>query len=165
VKRALKILLRVMAVAGWICISVALVRIFEPMESKAKRYFSDEDRVEAMISLFHKLEAANPSELGLIEMNRSKPGSVVFKTSKVPRSLVPQSFEDYQHGDDGPYKTPGSVLAHYDEAGKLAAVEFFESRMGCFIHRDPAVTLPPRPGSRIPIRTSPLWINARAHGD
>jgi hypothetical protein len=42
-KRALKILLRVMAVAGWACIAGALFSIFEPGDSKARRYFSDED--------------------------------------------------------------------------------------------------------------------------
>ncbi|MEK7953434.1 hypothetical protein [Luteolibacter soli] len=154
---ARKIFVRLIAIIGLACLFALAFQILESRESKTRRYFSDKERVSEMTALFHRLESATPSELGLIKLEEK----LGFPQSwKLPRSMVPANLQSFRKGEDLPFVGIGNVLVHFGPDGKLMAIECFSSRNGCFIHRDPSMTLPRNFDSKIPIRTVPPCITA-----
>jgi len=79
--------------------------------------------------------------------------------------MIPKTLARFGSSDESPYLQFGNVVAHYDADGKLAALEFFSSRSGCFVYRDPEFKLPRTFDSQITIRTEPPCITAWTHGD
>jgi len=63
-----KLLLRIMAIAGWVCLFAFAFQILESQESKTRRFFSNKERISGMTALYHQLDSVPPSELGLIEL-------------------------------------------------------------------------------------------------
>jgi hypothetical protein len=79
--------------------------------------------------------------------------------------MIPKTLSKIGTSDESPYVQFGDVVAYYDADGKLAVLEFFSSRSGCFVHRDPGFNLPQTLDSQIKIRTESPCITAWTHGD
>ena len=159
-------LIRLMAVAGGVCLFAFVFLFLESRESKTRRYFSDKERVSEMTALYHQLDSAPPSQLGLIELAPDQASELKFaKSWKVPRRMVPKTLARFNSADESPYLQFGNVVAHYDADEKLAALEFFSSRSGCFVHRDPELKLRRTFDLPIKIRTEPPFITAWADSD
>ena len=155
-----------LAALGYWSVAALIVSVFESRESETKRYFSDDRRITEMQSLYLLVESKRPADLGLIELDPAGFGSLKSLTPwKVPRDLIPATFKKSQSWDDQPYANFGDILAHYDASEKLIAVEFYGSRSGCFVHRDPAMPVPRNFKSQIPIKTSPPCVTAWAQDD
>ncbi len=150
-----------LAALGYFSAATLIVKVFESYESKAKRYYSDDRRVTDMQSLYLLVESKPPADWGLIKLDPKSAGSLKFPASwKIPGKLIPASLNQGRTRADHPHASFGDILAHYDASEKLIAIEFYSSRYGCFIHRDPAMIIPRNFKSQIPIRTSPPLVTA-----
>jgi hypothetical protein len=65
---ARKLLVRIMAIGGWIGLFAFAFQILESNESETRRYFSDKQRISEMTALYQRLDSVPPSEVGLIEL-------------------------------------------------------------------------------------------------
>ena len=163
---ARKILIRLMAIAGWGFVFVFAFQMLESRESETRRYFSNKERISEMTALYHQLDSAPPSELGLIELAPDHAHWLKFaKSRKIPRKSLPKSLSHFGTSGENPYPQFGDAIAHYDADGKLAVLEFFSSRSGCFVHRDPEFNLPRTFESQIMIQSDSPSITAWAQGD
>ncbi|RYD54899.1 MAG: hypothetical protein EOP83_21865 [Verrucomicrobiaceae bacterium] len=163
---ARKILVRIMAIAGWVCLVAFAFQMLESRESETRRYFSNKKRISAMTALYQQLDSSSPSELGLIEL---APNHVhwlkISKSWKIPLRMIPENLSRFGTSDESSYLQFGDVVAHYDADGKLEVLEFFSSRSGCFVHRDPEFKLPRTFDSQIKFLTERPSITAWTHGD
>jgi hypothetical protein len=119
-----------------------------------------------MSRLYEGVAALSPPGSGLIELDPIESSALKFpKTRKIPQSMLEEVIREFDRPEEIPFVALGDVLAHYDAGDKLLAIEFYGSRLGCFVHRDPEMEIPRNHRSTIKIASGNLNITAWASGD
>lgn len=133
---------------------------------QARQDFAGPGKIALITDLYEKIETGNPAEIGLVEFENLEAGPFGFPiTRALPRDLIPKEFVFPWTGPPGVSGAHWwTVLAHYDTKNRLQAIEFYGSRYGAFISRDP--TLRPKMGGDLErITGEPLYITARVTGE
>lgn len=137
-------------------------------DGTANRNFGGPAKATLLTALYEKIEGGDPSDLGLVEVYLIEPAEYGFpKTRALPQDLIPMEcgmWFGHPAFEEGPsLPSYGEVLAHYDDNDRLQAIEFYGSRSGGFISRDPS--LKPRMRGRLErLNDGPLYITARITG-
>ena len=135
--------------------------------ARAREDFAGPDRTALIVDLYETIEGGSPSELGLVDMDIHSVDEFGFpRTRALPRDLIPKEFEFPWIGAPKESGSPfwWMVLAHYDAVDQLQAIEFYGSRYGAFISRDPDLT-PRFAGDLERLSGGPIYITARITGD
>ena len=153
------------AITGFGCIAGLVFSIVEGYDSKARRYYGNKKRVAAMTRLYEGVAALSPPGSGLIELDPIEFSTLKFpKTRKIPQSMLEKGIREFDRSEDFPFVALGDVLAHYDAGDKLVAIEFYGSRLGCFVHRDPDLEIRRNHRTQIRIARGTPNITAWASG-
>ena len=156
--------------AGSVAIVIFLFVKFAPdYDAMAERDFGGPAKADLLTSLYEKIEAGSPEGLGLVDLHPMDSSNFGFpKTRTLPKSLIPKECGSSWFGHpaaEGPSLVMwGEVLAHYDGEDRLQALEFYGSRYGGFVARDPGLK-PVFPGELKRLKDGPIYITARITGD
>lgn len=158
---------------GSIAIGIALMfyllHFATDYEKMAQRDFGGPAKAELLTALYEKIEEGDPSDLGLVEVDLIGPAEYGFpKTRALPQDLIPKEcglwFGHLVAEEGSSLPSYGEVLAHYDGDDRLQAIEFYGSRYGGFVSRDPGLK-PLFPGELKRLKDGPICITARITGD
>lgn len=155
---------------GFAAIVIALFVTLAPnYDAMAERDFGGPEKAALLTALYEKIEGGDPADLGLVEVDLIEPAEYGFpKTRALPQDLIPKEcglWFGHLASDEGPYLPSwGEVLAHYDDDDRLKAIEFYGSRYGGFVSRDPGLK-PVFPGELKRLKDGPIYITARITGE
>ena len=138
-------------------------------DAMAERDFGGPAKAELLAALYEKVEGGDPADLGLVEVDLIEPEEYGFpKTRALPQELIPKECGSTWFGHPAAEEPSvvmwGEVLAHYDGEDRLQALEFYGSRYGGFVSRDPGLK-PVFPGELKRLKDGPIYITARITGD
>jgi hypothetical protein len=146
--------------------TVMLIRSYFTYGGMARRDFGGRARVAAIVELYEHVEKSPPTDFVAIEDDPEMFGFP--RTRIIPASAIPKEVDDKWRKK--PYDRGsvvladfGDVLAHYDGQHQLRAIEFFGSRYGGFVSRDPALK-PKMWGELQQLAGAPIFITARVSG-
>ena len=138
-------------------------------DGTADRNFGGPAKAALLTALYEKIEGGDPADLGLVEVYLTEPAEYGFpKTRALPQNLIPMEcgpwFGHLASEEEPLVPSWGRVLAHYDDDDRLQAIEFYGSRSGGFLSRDP--NLKPKMRGRLErLNDGPLYITARITGE
>lgn len=155
---------------GFAAIVIALFVTLAPnYDAMAERDFGGPENAALLTALYEKIEGGDLADLGLVEVDLFEPEEYGFpKTRALPQNLIPKECGSTWSGHpaaEGPSLVMwGEVLAHYDSHDRLQALEFYGSRYGSFVSRDPGLK-PVFQGELKRLKDGPIYITARITGD
>jgi len=155
---------------GFAAIVIVLFAKFVPnYDAMAERDFGGPAQAAVLTALYERIEAGSPAGLGLVEVQPVDSSEFGFpKTFALPKNLIPKECASRWLGrratEERFLATWWEVLAHYDEEDRLRALEFYGSRYGGFVSRDPGLK-PKMPGVLKRLKDGPIYITARITGD
>jgi hypothetical protein len=150
-----------------VVVSLAIDRSALSYEEMARRDFGSQTRIASVTALFERIEkrpatdfipvSNAPEEFGF-------PETRLIPISEIPKELVEDLWGTREESGHPARAWWRSVLAHYDEQHQLRAIEFYGSRYGAFVSRDPA--LRPKMGGELQqLAGAPVFIAARITGE
>ncbi len=146
-----------------------LLQAIPSYDEMAERDFGGPAQAAVLTALYERIEGGSPAGLGLVEVHPMDSSEFGFpKTRALPQSLIPKECGSIWFGhpatNEPSLVTWGEVLAHYDEDDRLQALEFYGSRYGGFVSRDPGMK-PKMPGNLKQLHDGPIHITARITGE
>jgi len=106
-----------------------------PLEA-ADGEFNEPEKIEGMISLYKHIQKKGANSVELEEHIQLRPyGPDFFSAKEVPVEWIPELLQQSSHT----WGRGNSVVAYFNEAGSLEALEFDGSRFGCFISHKPTL--------------------------
>ena len=156
--------------SGFAAIVIVLFVTLAPnYDAMAERDFGGPEKADLLTALYEKIEVGDPADLGLVEVDHIDSSEFGLpRTRALPKSLIPEECGSIWFGHpatEGPSLVMwGEVLAHYDEEDRLQALEFYGSRYGGFLSRDPSLK-PTMRGELKRLNEGPVYITARITGD
>jgi hypothetical protein len=136
-------------------------------EQVVHRDFGTPERITAVVALFERIEKTPRADLPLVKNNPQQfgfPETRLIRRPEIPKELAENLWGIHPHPDSPAYASFLSVLAHYDEQHQLRAIEFYGSRYGAFVSRDPALK-PVMWGELQQLAGAPVFITARITGE
>ena len=138
-------------------------------DGTAARNFGGPAKAALLTALYEKIEGGDPSDLGLVEVLLMEPAEYGFpRTRALPQDLIPKEcglWFGHLASEEGPsLPSGGEVLAHYNDDDRLQAIEFYGSRSGGFLSRDPSLK-PKMRGKLKRLNDGPIYITARITGE
>jgi hypothetical protein len=152
-----------------IAFMIYLYHLATDYDGTANRNFGGPAKAALLTALYEKIEGGDPSDLGLVEVYLIEPAEYGFpKTRALPQDLIPKEcglWFGHLASEEGPsLPSWDEVLAHYDADDRLQAIEFYGSRYGGVLSRDPS--LKPRMWGRLKrLNGGPIYITARITGE
>jgi hypothetical protein len=146
-----------------------LLQAIPSYDEMAERDFGGPAQAAVLTALYERIEARSPAGLGLVEVQPIDSSEFGFpKTFALPKNLIPKECASRWLGrpatEERSLATWWEVLAHYDENDRLQALEFYGSRYGGFVSRDPGLK-PKMPGNLKQLHDGPIHITARITGE
>jgi hypothetical protein len=154
---ALFIILTVAVIA-----TVLVIRSVVSYEEMARREFGDQARTASIVRCFESIEKRPRTDFVAVTDDPKVFGFP--ETRVIPASAIPKELAEVGWGTAGHPNRWQSVLAHYDEQHQLRAIEFYGSRYGAIVSRDPALK-PKMPGELRQLAGAPVFITARITGE
>ena len=145
---------------------ITMARSFLTYEGMAHRDFGSPARIAAIIGFFESVEKRSHTDFVAVT---DDPDVFGFpETRVIPASAVPKKLAEAGWGTSGrparaAFADWQSVFAHYDEHHQLRAIEFYGSRYGAFVSRDPALKSR-MSGELQQLAGAPIFITARISG-
>ncbi|MEK7953429.1 hypothetical protein [Luteolibacter soli] len=146
---------------------IAMIRSVVSYEGMAHRDFGTPARIATIVEWFGRIEKRPATDFVAVT---DEPEIFGFPETRVlPASAIPKEFVDGLWGTSGhssgmAFADWYSVLAHYDEQHQLRAIEFYGSRYGAIVSRDP-VLRPKMGGELHQLAGAPVFITARITGE
>jgi hypothetical protein len=148
-----------------LCAVAALALRSTSYESMARRTYGSPEALSEIAQFYERVELASPNGAEFVELRTVS--TSYPRTRRVPMSLVPSRFGGGPDVQNVPsvmgHPVWGDVLAYYDDSDRLAGIEFFGSRFGCFVSRSPTFG-PPWFESLNRIATRPVYVSLRITG-
>jgi hypothetical protein len=147
--------------------TVVIVRSVFSYDGMARRDFGSPARIAAIIGFFESSEGRPRTDFAEVPDDPDVfgfPETRVIPNSAIPKELVEAGWGTYGDPSGAAVISWQSVLAHYDEQQQLRAIEFYGSRYGALVSRDPALK-PAMPGELRQLADAPVFITARITGD
>lgn len=155
---------------GFAAIVIALFVTLAPnYDAMAERDFGGPAKAALLTALYEKIEGGDPADLGLVEVDLIEPAEYGFpKTRALPQDLIPKEcglwFGHLAAEEGSSLPSWGEVLAHFGDDDRLKAIEFYGSRYGGFVSRDPSLK-PTMWGRLKRLNEGPIYITARITGE
>ena len=150
-----------------VVVTVMLIRSGMSYEEMARRDFGSPARIAAITGFFETSEKRPRTDFAEVPDDPDVfnfPETRVIPNSAIPKELVEAGWGTYDDSRWAPSIRWQSVLAHYDEKQQLRAIEFYGSRYGALVSRDPALK-PRMPGELRQLAGAPIFITARITGE
>jgi len=147
--------------------TVMTIRSIMSYEGMARCDFGSAARIALLTGFFETCEKRPRTDFAEVPDDPDVfnfPETRVIPNSAIPKELVDAGWGTYDDPTWAPSISWQSVLAHYDEKQQLRAIEFYGSRYGAFISRDPALK-PRMPGELQQLAGAPVFITARITGE
>jgi hypothetical protein len=142
--------------------TVMMMRSVMSYEEMAHREFGSPARIAALTGFYEASEKRPRTDFVAVTDDPKVFGFP--ETRVIPASAIPKELAEAGWGTAGHPNRWQSVLAHYDEQHQLRAIEFYGSRYGAIVSRDPALK-PKMPGELRQLAGAPVSITARITGE
>jgi hypothetical protein len=154
----------VLAVA--VIATLMIIRSAISYEGMARRDFGSPARITSITGFFETCEKRPRTDFAEVPDDPDVfnfPETRVIPNSAIPKELIEAGWGTYDDPRCAPSIEWQSVLAHYDEKQQLRAIEFYGSRYGALVSRDPALK-PTMPGELQQLAGAPIYITTRVSG-
>lgn len=145
---------------------IATTRSVLSYEEMAHRDFGTPARIATVVEWFERMEKRPATDFVSVTDEPEIfgfPETRVIPGAEIPKELVDGLWGTSGHQSGLAFAAWRSVLAHYDDQHQLRAIEFYGSRYGAFVSRDPSLH-PTMEGELKQLAGAPVFITARITG-